>query len=312
MDYEMNNNKLNYITDCVRLYSKNYVANNPDWDHPTLQKKIEARAKMEEEDFKIKLSQDELSTIKKLAFRGLQGEMEDATSFEDNKEWTDWLSKRKKNKEINYANWSAYRFLLSSKPNWTEGENGTLSKLDLNTERILSKLADPKGTSLVRKGMVVGNVQSGKTANYIGLICKAADAGYKVIIVLAGMLDDLRIQTQIRVEEGFIGKNGCNQELVGVGEIDGNPPDNNKLAFTTRENDFKIQTTKVLGALDFLNFESTCIFVIKKNTTILKNLNRWLSRELRNYSLSKANGSLLLIDDEADNASINTKAGNPY
>ena len=75
MDYEMNNNKLNYITDCVRRYSKNYVANNHDWDHPTLQKKIEALAKMEEEDFKIKLSQDELSTIKKLAFRDLEGEM---------------------------------------------------------------------------------------------------------------------------------------------------------------------------------------------------------------------------------------------
>ena len=61
---------------------------------------------------------------------------------------------------------------------------------------------------MVRKGMVVGNVQSGKTANYIGLISKAADAGYKVIVVLAGILDDLRIQTQIRIEEGFIGKNG--------------------------------------------------------------------------------------------------------
>ena len=66
--------------------------------------------------------------------------------------------------------------------------------------------------------MVVGNVQSGKTANYIGLISKAADAGYKVIVVLAGILDDLRIQTQIRIEEGFIGKNACNQELVGVGK----------------------------------------------------------------------------------------------
>ena len=93
-----------------------------------------------------------------------------------------------------------------------------LTKLDLNTQRILSKLADPNGPPMVRKGMVVGNVQSGKTANYIGLISKAADAGYKVIVVLAGMLDDLRIQTQIRLEEGFIGKNVSNQELVGVGK----------------------------------------------------------------------------------------------
>ena len=75
MDYEMNNNKLNYIVDNLRQYAKNYVANNPNWDQPTLLKKIESRAKMEAEDFKIKLSQDELSNIKKIAFRGLEGEM---------------------------------------------------------------------------------------------------------------------------------------------------------------------------------------------------------------------------------------------
>ena len=112
MDYEMKNKKLNFIIETLRKYAQNYVANNPNWDHLTLLKKIETRAKMEEEDFKIKLSQDELSSIKKIAIRGLEGEMEDATSFEDNKEWTDWLSQRKKNKEINYINWSAYRFLL--------------------------------------------------------------------------------------------------------------------------------------------------------------------------------------------------------
>ena len=53
--------------------------------------------------------------------------------------------------------------------------------------------------------MVVGHVQSGKTANYTGLICKAADAGYKLIIVLAGVHDSLRSQTQLRLDEGFLG-----------------------------------------------------------------------------------------------------------
>ena len=77
MDYEMNNKKLNFIIESVRRYAKNYVANNPNWDHLTLLKKIETRATMEEEDFKIKLSQDELSSIKKLAFKGLEGEMGD-------------------------------------------------------------------------------------------------------------------------------------------------------------------------------------------------------------------------------------------
>ena len=72
----MNNNNVAYISDTVRRYAKNYVANNPNWDHPTLLKKIEARAKMEAEDFKVKLSQDELSALKKLAFRDLEGRMD--------------------------------------------------------------------------------------------------------------------------------------------------------------------------------------------------------------------------------------------
>ena len=72
----MNNNKLNYIVEILRLYVKNYVFNNPNWDHQTLLKKIESRAKMEAEDFKIKLSQDELYDIKNIAFIGLEGEMD--------------------------------------------------------------------------------------------------------------------------------------------------------------------------------------------------------------------------------------------
>ena len=67
--------------------------------------------------------------------------------------------------------------------------------------------------------MVVGNVQSGKTANYLGLICKAADAQYKVIIVVAGMLEDLRKQTQIRLEEGLVGVNELTGQKVGCGNL---------------------------------------------------------------------------------------------
>jgi hypothetical protein len=71
---------------------------------------------------------------------------------------------------------------------------------------------------------VVGHVQSGKTGNYTGLICKAADAGYKIIIVLAGLHNNLRSQTQIRLEEGFLGYETLTdrdiKSLLGVGEID--------------------------------------------------------------------------------------------
>ncbi len=306
-------NNLNDIIEIIRIYAKNYARNNPTWNHSELINRIRDKALGEAEDYNIRLSEEDLALITELSLRGLQGEMDDATYFEDDKEpQQDWLTLKIRNDEIKFTHWNAYRNLLSFKPNWTEGDNGTLTKLDLNTQRILSKLADPNGPPSVRKGMVVGNVQSGKTANYIGLISKAADAGYKVIVVLAGMLDDLRIQTQIRLEEGFIGKNGSNQELVGVGEVDRELGLSNKLAFTNRESDFKTKTAKVLAAYNFCSFQNTCIFVIKKNTTILKNLNKWLSAELRNNSITKADGSLLLIDDEADNASINTKAGTPY
>ena len=81
-----------------------------------------------------------------------------------------------------------------------------LESVDQSTENILKLLEDPKREgSWDRRGLVVGHVQSGKTGNYTGLICKAADAGYKIIIVLAGLHNNLRSQTQKRLDEGFPG-----------------------------------------------------------------------------------------------------------
>ena len=75
--------------------------------------------------------------------------------------------------------------------------------------------------------MVVGHVQSGKTANYTGLICKAADAGYRLVIVIAGIHNNLRNQTQERIDEGFAGidtevskaKNSASKHVIGVGKF---------------------------------------------------------------------------------------------
>ena len=79
-------------------------------------------------------------------------------------------------------------------------------RLDETTDQVLRKLENPARPGRWRRdGLVVGQVQSGKTANYIGLICKAADAGYKLIVVLAGIHNSLRSQTQLRVDEGFLG-----------------------------------------------------------------------------------------------------------
>ena len=88
-----------------------------------------------------------------------------------------------------------------------ELEPAIVSTLDNVTDDVLDSCGDPKkGGSWTYRGMVIGHVQSGKTTNYGSLICKAADAGYKVIILLAGITNSLRSQTQQRMDEYFIGR----------------------------------------------------------------------------------------------------------
>ena len=95
-----------------------------------------------------------------------------------------------------------------------------------------------------RRGLVAGEVQSGKTANYTGFICKAADAGYKIVIVLAGLHNNLRSQTQMRLDEGFLGYETAptpdDIRIIGVGEIDGDPKIRPNYA-TNRSNNGRLQ-----------------------------------------------------------------------
>ncbi len=101
-------------------------------------------------------------------------------------------------------------------------------------------MADPTSDHpFERRGLVVASVQSGKTANYTGLICKAADAGYKIIIVMAGVHNVLRNRTQAGLEEGFTGfkfleSNGT--DAVGVGK---NNLERRPVSMTSRDYDFK-------------------------------------------------------------------------
>ncbi len=98
-----------------------------------------------------------------------------------------------------------YRDYLSIEKNFSDK---VVNQLDRLTDRTLDGLFDPAISATIdKKGLVVGQVQSGKTANYTGLICKAADAGFKLIIVLAGIHNNLRSQTQLRLDEGFLGFN---------------------------------------------------------------------------------------------------------
>lgn len=201
---------------------------------------------------------------------------------------------------ISWDFWGRYRHFLIEKERY---QPGVIFQLDQLTNEILDNLFNPtiNNTIISKKGLVVGQVQSGKTSNFIGLICKAVDAGFNVVIVFAGILDDLRTQTQSRLERCFLGfttkdiKKIRNNEKIGVGLIDPRPLAH---AFTTVVSDFKESTINSLGA----NFQTKdpILFVVKKNGRILENLRKWLST--KNLSAK----SVLFIDDEADNASINT------
>lgn len=128
-----------------------------------------------------------------------------------------WLNNEKAN--INFELWNRYKLYMKNKD-----KSFPVDELDDFTDRILDKCINPKTIgSWDRRGMVVGHVQSGKTSNYVGLINKATDAGYKIIIVIAGTIGSLRRQTQERIDAGFIGRSSSafirenENKRIGVG-----------------------------------------------------------------------------------------------
>ena len=177
---------------------------------------------------------------------------------------------------------------------------------------IMNQLGNPKATeSFGRYGLIVGDVQSGKTMNYIGMINKAADAGYKIIIVLTGTIETLRQQTQGRIDEGFTGFDSDTaiqkeQKYIGVGLDSLTKKGRQAASFTSKSSDFNGATATSLGfAMDMLKMP--VVIVAKKNVKILERITTWLKDNNTPGADNKINHPLLLIDDEADNASINTK-----
>lgn len=177
-----------------------------------------------------------------------------------------------------------------------------VEKIFDTTDEILDFMANPTSdVEVIKRGLVMGNVQSGKTANYLSLINKSADVGYKLIILIAGIHNNLRTQTQSRVNSGFIGFDTVEKEELGVCKYG---HEKRPFSFTSTEYDFK---KDIATSLNFNPEHSNVpvILVIKKNSSTLKNLLDWL--ETNKTRSAYSNYPLLLIDDEADNASINTK-----
>ena len=183
-----------------------------------------------------------------------------------------------------------------------------------SNEQILGLLGDPKGkSSFQRRGLVIGDVQSGKTSNYLSLITKAADAGYKFIIVIAGIHNNLRKQTQQRIDEGFVGTESHymsrieDRKKIGVGLNEALRPDVNypfPISYTTQEEDFNRQKASTLRS-DIKDLPKPVILVIKKHTSTLTSLESWLKANNTTFG-SSISEPMLMIDDESDNASINT------
>ena len=232
----------------------------------------------------------------------------------DDREYVAWITAKREEKEFEF--WSRYRNFLERRK-FIPHE--VLQQLDHLTDDILDRLRDPDTEGdWDRRGLVVGDVQSGKTSNYTGLICKAVDAGFPLIIVLAGVHNSLRSQTQFRIDEGFLGfdtrfhmKFENENQRIGAGAM---PSAKlliaHSLTSSAETGDFRRNTVQSMQIVP--GGKDPVILVVKKNVSVLRNLLRWVLSVRGVDDPSVPGGKvisdvpLLLIDDEADHASPNT------
>lgn len=181
--------------------------------------------------------------------------------------------------------WPSYKKLLEAKL-----RELAVQGIDESTTRTLARCANPKEPGDRRKGLVIGYVQSGKTANYAGLIAKAVDAGYRIVIVLAGMYTNLRVQTQSRLEAD-LNVNDATDKAAGIAWS----------LLTGRDSDVgpMINVGFVGGA------GNVALMIVKKHESRLANVAKFL-QSIPEETLR--NRAVLLIDDESDQATPNTQS----
>lgn len=206
----------------------------------------------------------------------------DASAYEHQS--PDWYTRIK---DENNTWFNAYKARLCKK-DWSPN---VIRELNRSSDSIMNYLGNPKSKEFNVRGLIMGDIQSGKTANFIALCNKAADAGYRVIIVTAGIIEKLRRQTQGRLEKEFI-------NLI---------PGKQVVKLTGTTYDFKKE--QVENPVHVFRADVPVLCVVKKNVKVLQYLYKWLQKGVA----TSEEGDILLpwpllfIDDEADNASINTK-----
>lgn len=213
-----------------------------------------------------------------------------------------WVQDVKASIRWNY--WDAYAKQLRTK----NFGNEVIRVLDQDTENILTECGNPQESGpWVSKGLVMGDVQSGKTASYCGLISKAGDAGYKIIVLLTGMIEDLRAQSQERLDEGFVGRDSRklltkdrSDTPIGAGRFSTKRPN----VLTSIDSDFLKANQAALGGIPLGNISEPVLLVMKKNVSPLSNLIEFLDSQMKK-GVKQLDLPLLVVDDEADNASVN-------
>lgn len=248
------------------------------------------------------------------------------------REFEKWYGRVKEEREPFY--WRDYADHLASQ-GWPEE---SIAALDLNTTRIVERLADPEREDVYQaKGLVVGYVQSGKTANFTGVAAKAIDAGYRLLIILTGTTNLLRAQTQRRIDKELVGNENLmrgidseDEEAVLAVDYQGDPDRaefvrhgdlpsrlgaSDILRLTTSSWDYRslrqgissldfdrVDPDRRLNAPENLHRLPTRIAIVKKNKSVLEKL----VNDLRHITARLEDIPALIIDDESDQASINT------
>ena len=213
----------------------------------------------------------DLEKLKDLLLTNFNVTIDMSITLVDSNHYTPWLDDFKV-EHRNWPFWDRYKKYLQVNKHLNKD---VVNELDDMTDNTLDKLFNPlaQQDAIFKKGLVVGQVQSGKTMNYTGLVCKAADAGFNFIIVLAGALKDLRSQTQSRLDDGFLGR------ITDKTKLQGKKDDRNGVGYygklsahsytiSSLNGDFnKIKANGITG-FDFGTKEPV-ILVIKKNKSIL-------------------------------------------
>ena len=252
--------------------------------------------------FPVPLTPEQLSAVQLDLESKLIVKVGRTTRLVDETGHVDWYFGERKTERRFYKR---YEDFLLHNQGWA---HASIAAIDASTDAIMEQIEDPmRDGPWDRRGLVVGHVQSGKTANYAALANKAADAGYKLVVVLAGMHNALRQQTQRRLDRDFLGYDttppgrGQGYRAIGVSEFDRGIFAEH-LTTQAPNGDFNQAFADNLG---MGVQQRPVLMVVKKNAKILANLNNWVSEKLAQKGDTETR-PLLAIDDEADQASVDT------